>query len=150
MIFVIRLQYDHNCSKLPVQSDPAPAKQVKEFTFEVKKNVSEKNKGLAAKLMIMKMRKTATGPPGIPEELRFYCFVQHGSEPKKPFYSSTKWPIGKFIEFIFQKLSLDMKLIAKKKLFLEAETVVDSSLVCEELVKLHGLEPGTDLILKDI
>ena len=98
--------------------------------------------------MIMKMRKTATGPPGIPEELRFYCFVQHEAK-KMPFYSSTKWPIGKFIEFLFQKMSIDMKLIASKKLFLDTE-LVDSALVCEEFVTKHNLEHGTDLILKDI
>ncbi len=113
----------------------------------MKKDVSEKNKNLAAKLMVMKMRKTAVGPPGLPEELKFYCFVKYLGE-KRPFYSSIKWPIGKFIEFLYEKLLVSKSLISQKKLYLNG-SMVDSSLTCEELVNKFGLSPGVDMELLD-
>lgn len=145
---MIRLQHDHKCSHLP-KYEACEKKETKEFKFEVKQNVSEKNMKLAAKLTVMKMRKTAIGPPGLPEESKFYCFIQYESDEKRPFYSSLKWPVGKFIEFLFEKLSISKTLITKKKLFLNGE-MVDSSLTCEELVTKNSLNPGVVLILREI
>lgn len=123
-------------------------KEVKEFKFEMKQNVSAKNQSLAAKLIVMKLRKTASGPPGLPEESKFYCFVQYKMD-KQPFFSSLKWPIGKFIEFIFDKLKISKALITKKKLFLK-NRVVDSSLTCEEFISRESLSHGAVFELKEI
>ena len=148
------MQCDHKCSKLESQANEGnkATKEVKEFKFEMKQNVSQKNQSLAAKLLVMKLRKIASGPPGLPEESKFYCFVQYEANEKldkQPFFSSLKWPIGKFLEFIFDKFKISKSLITTKKLFHNNE-VVDSSLTCEEFIKIQSLNDGTIFDLKDI
>ena len=128
--------------------EPVARREQKEFKFEMKKDVSEKNQKLAAKLVVMKMRKTAVGPPGLPEELKFYCFVRYAEE-KRPFYCSLRWPVGKFVEFLLDKFGISQSLICQKKLFLNG-AVVDSSFTCEQFVGQFALSAGVDLELADL
>lgn len=142
-----RLQVDHNCTNLPkyIESEKKPAK---EFKFEMKQNVSEKNAGLAAKLILMKLKKSAVGPPGLPEELKFYCFINHLND-KKPFYFSMKWPVGRCIDFLFDKLCLNKSNLTTTKLWL-AETLVDSSLIVDEFMRVNSVNQGAVLDLKHL
>lgn len=146
-----RLQIDHNCSKLPdkSQSDNQKAKEKKEFNFEVKQNVSEKNMSLAAKVQMMKLKQTAVGPAGLPEESKFYCFVQYNNEQsaqtKKAFYFSIKWPVGKCNEFIKEKFKIETKRV---ELYLN-ENLIDTSSTVETLLKENKLQSnGPTLDLK--
>ena len=156
-----RLQIDHRCAKLP-SGDQQPTVKVAqpEFKFEMKKNVSEKNSQLAAKLIVMKLKQTAVGPPGLPEEDKFYCFVvnecyvisdskQGHQVDKKPFYFSTKWPVGRCVEFLFDKFKLNKADLIKTRLFLEGN-LVDSSLTIDQFVKLNSLGSAITLDLKAI
>ena len=147
-----RLQPDHQCVHLKQNvSNESGKKQQQEFHFEVKQNVSEKNAKLAAKLLVMKLRQTAQGPPGLPEESKLYCFIQYTADAliKKPFYFSTKWPVGRCIEFLFEKLNIHKSLLTKIKLFHE-DRLVDSSLTVEEFAKRNSLCHGVVLDLKNI
>jgi predicted nucleic acid binding AN1-type Zn finger protein len=151
-----RLQLDHECQPFKKQQDEAAAaseaakanKQTKEFKFELKQNVSEKNSALANKLIIMKLRQTAVGPAGLPELAKYYCFVQYNQN-KNPFFFSNKWPIGKCVEFVFDKLSIDKASLNKIKLFLN-EILVDYSLTVEKYVSDNSLNPGVIFDLKNV
>lgn len=136
-----RLQIDHKCSKLESNlTDLKPKEAKKEFKFEVKQNVSEKNASLAAKLTLMKLKQTAIGPPGLPEQSKYYCFIIQDSDQstKKPFYFSTKWPVGKCIEFLVDKLKIEKFKLNSLKLFLDSNHVPSSSTI-EELQKNNVL-----------
>ena len=149
-------EVDHKCHVFKKQQEEEQAKNLliqtkklesqKEFKFEMKTNVSEKNAPLAAKLLLMKLRQTAQGPAALPEELRFYCFIQYKNE-KKPFYMSVKWPMGKGVEFFFEKLNINLTSLGKIRLHLNDE-LVDTSLNVEEFVKNKSLSPGVVLELK--
>ncbi len=144
-----RLQIDHACSKLAKSCDDAAAKkEVKEFKFEMKQNVSEKNAGLAAKLILMKLKQAAVGPPGLPEEGKFYCFVNYGNQLKKPFFFSLKWPIGRCIDFLFDKLSINKANLTATKLWLDT-LQIDSSLTVEEFIKINNVKLAAILDLKN-
>ena len=143
-----RLQIDHACSKLATSSDLTPKKEVKEFKFEMKQNVSEKNAGLAAKLVLMKLKQAAIGPPGLPEEGKFYCFVNYSTQMKKPFFFSLKWPIGRCIDFLFDKLNINKENLTTTKLWLDS-IQIDSSLTVEEFIKKNNVNPATILDLKN-
>lgn len=109
----------------------------------MKQNVSEKNAALASKLTLMKLKQTAQGPPGLPEQSKYFCFIQPQFEQQQPsaksthpFFFSTKWPIGKCIEFLADKLALVGKFdLAKLKLFMNEEKMIESSFTVEELIK---------------
>jgi predicted nucleic acid binding AN1-type Zn finger protein len=151
-----RLVVDHNCTARsepikPSDSDlAAKNKKAKpeDMKFEVKTNVSEKNSQLAAKLTLMKLRQTAAGPPGLTEQFKYYCFVEYNGE-KKPFFFSTKWPVGKCVEFIFEKLKINMAELSKLKLF-SSDKQIDSSENVEDLIKKEVFTPGLMLSLKNI
>lgn len=143
-----RLQIDHLCANMPKPIETTK-KEVKEFKFEMKQNVSEKNAGLAAKLLVMKLRQTAIGPPGLPEESKFYFFINYLDQIKKPFYFSIKWPIGKCIDFLFDKFTINKSSLSTTKLWMDTMQV-DSSLTVEDFIKNFSLKPGTILDLKSI
>jgi hypothetical protein len=150
-----RLPVDHKCAvkNEPIKSESSFIDKSKElnkpeFKFEMKKNVSEKNTQLASKLVLMKLRQTAVGPPGLPELAKYYCFIDYNNE-KKPFFFSTKWPVGKCIEFIFDKLKISQSELNKLKLFLN-DNLIESSNNIEYLVKNNVLPaPGLTLFLKN-
>lgn len=151
-----RLQMDHKCDALKSLSktddETATKPKKEEFKFELKENVSEKNAPLAAKLALMKLRQTAVGPTGLPEQSKYYCFVQqdNSQSAKKPFFFFIKWPIGKCIEFLFEKLNMNKSNLLQYKLFLN-EKLVESSYTVEELIKNKTFEnPGVVLCLKCI
>lgn len=129
------------------------AQHRKEFNFEMKHKVKPKNLALNAKLMLMKLRQTAVGVKGLPEESRFYCYVdckldgKLGKIGKKPFFFNTKWPIGKCVEFLMEKMSIDERHLHDLKLFLE-DQLVDSSYLVDEMVAKASLTPGTLFELK--
>jgi predicted nucleic acid binding AN1-type Zn finger protein len=147
-----RLQVDHNCDKQPksqvVSKEPKP-----ELHFEVKTNVSDKNKALQTKLIIMKLKQTAVGPTGLPEESKYYCFVEDLTKEKatlkKGFFFSKKWPIGRGVEFIFKTLSINISNLSKFKLFYN-DCLVDYSLTFEEFTLKNSLEAGIIFQLKNI
>lgn len=143
-----RLQIDHVCSKLPKPIREVDKKQTnnKEFKFELKQNVSEKNAGLQAKLILMKLKKAAVGPAGLPEDSKYYCFVVY-LDAKKEFFFSMKWPIGRCIDFLFDKLNINKINLTKLKLWID-ETQIDSSLTVEEFIKLNSVNQGAVLVLK--
>ena len=151
-----RLVVDHNCtarSELlkPDSNNIDKNKTAKpaEFKFEMKQNVSDKNVQLAAKLLIMKLRQTAIGPPGLTEQFKYYCYVECNKE-KKPFYFSTKWPIGKCIEFVFEKLRISISELSKFKFYLE-DSLIESSNNIEDLIKKEVLaSPGLTLVIKNV
>jgi hypothetical protein len=124
------------------------AAKPEEVKFEVKQNVSEKNAALAAKLTLMKLRQTAVGPPGLTEQFKYYCFVSYSAE-KKPFFFSTKWPVGKCVEFVLEKFKISASELSKLKLYLN-DSLIESSDNVEDLVKREILQPGLLLVLKDI
>jgi len=146
-------EVDHKCQVFKKKQEEEQANNLliqtkklqsqKEFKFEMKQNVSEKNTALAAKLLQMKLKQTAQGPPGLPEELRYYCFILYLNE-KKPFYLSLKWPVGKCVEFLFEKLKIKA---TKLSLHLD-EKLVDNSLNVEEVVKNNSLNLGAIFELK--
>jgi hypothetical protein len=143
-----RLQTDHNCKALEEQKQnqqQQPQKQKQEFKFELKTNVSEKNANLANKLALMKLKQNAEGPPGLPEESRFYCFITTDSQTKKPFYLSKKWPIGRCIEFMQQKFSISSKNV-HLKLNTDSEGLNRSDIV-EDLVNKSVFTHGMNLYL---
>ena len=149
-----RVQIDHQCSKLVKNEIKKNVEKKNEFKFELKQNVSEKNSALAGKLLLMKMRQSAIGPPGLPEEAKFYFFVQYSKDndaikhiDKRAFYFSLKWPIGKCVEFLLNKYLIDLSNLGKIKLFLNDE-IIDSSIDVENFVKTNSLIPGTVLQLK--
>ncbi|CAF0895075.1 unnamed protein product [Brachionus calyciflorus] len=132
-----RLQIDHKCSKLQANLvDSKPKIEKQEFKFEVKQNVSEKNAPLAAKLTLMKLKQTAVGPPGLPDQSKYYCFIiQDGNvTSKKPFFFSSKWPVGKCIEFLIDKLKIEKSKQSDLKLYLDNNPIA-SSYTIEELQK---------------
>ena len=151
-----RLPVDHNCSARNEQIKPDNGVVPKEnqekkpeFKFELKQNVSEKNTQLANKLVLMKLRQTAQGPPGLPEQSKYYCFVEYKNE-KKPFYFSTKWPIGKCMEFLFDKFKINITEIGKFRLYLN-DTLIEPSNNVEELVQKNLLSaPGLTLSLRNL
>ncbi len=114
----------------------------------MKQNVSEKNAGLAAKLILMKLKQAAVGPPGLPEEGKFYCFVNYGNQLKKPFFFSLKWPIGHCIDFLFDNLSINKANLTATKLWLDT-LQIDSSLTVEEFIKINNVKPAAILDLKN-
>jgi hypothetical protein len=163
-----RLPVDHSCAaklklddeveKQAVQKEEQKQSQKKEFKFEMKQNVSEKNASLANKLVLMKLRQTAQGPPGIPEESKFYCFIQYNSSllakskstnsaTKSPFYLNLKWPVGKCVEFIVEKINLNKANLLKMKLFIN-ENQIDSSLILDKFIKDNSVNQGSILDLK--
>jgi hypothetical protein len=156
-----RFQVDHKCIHLQNQSetkdDDSTKQQKKEFKFELKQNVSAKNAPLAAKLALMKLKQTAIGPPGLPEESKFYCFVQYDPKVfeintseevvKKGVYFSNKWPIGRCIEFLVDKLKLSKSKAGNTRLYLE-DYCLDNSLFLERLVKDNSLIAGQYFDLK--
>ena len=116
----------------------------------MKQNVSEKNASLASKLLIMKLKQTAVGPPGLTEELKYFFYVQHGTT-KKPFYFSTKWPMGKCIEFVLEKLSMAKSSSVRMRLFNASNEPIDSSMTLEDVIgKTSLVTPGMTLTLKEI
>ncbi|RNA33684.1 AN1-type zinc finger 1 [Brachionus plicatilis] len=136
-----RLQIDHKCPKLDSNLvDLRPKEAKKEFKFEMKQNVSEKNASLAAKLTLMKLKQTAVGPPGLPELSKYFCFIiQDGEQSsKKPFFFSIKWPVGKCIDFLIEKLKIQKSKQNNLKLFLDSSHVPSSSTI-EELQKNNVL-----------
>ena len=149
-------EVDHKCHVFKKKQEEEQANNLliqtkklqsqKEFKFEIKQNVSEKNSALAAKLLQMKLKQTAQGPPGLPEELRYYCFISYQSD-KKPFYLSLKWPVGKSVEFLFEKLKINETNLGKIRLYLN-DILVDTSLNVEELVKKNSLNLGEIFELK--
>lgn len=124
---------------------PAP----KEFKFEMKQNVSEKNSALASKLALMKLKQTAQGPPGLTEQFKYFCFVVAKST-SHPFFFSTKWPLGKCVEFVETKLG--MASSGANRFFLGDDQMLDSSSIVEELMKNGGplSSMGLTLHLKSI
>jgi hypothetical protein len=156
-----RFQVDHKCTQLKDESetehDDSSKQPIKEFKFELKQNVSAKNAPLAAKLALMKLKQTAIGPPGLPEESKFYCFVQYDPKVfeissnefivKKGVYFSNKWPIGRCIEFLVDKLKLNKSNVGNTRLFLE-DHCLDNSLCLEKLVKNNSLIAGQYFNLK--
>ena len=163
-----RLPVDHKCSvkqklddeieKQAVLKEEQKQAQKKEFKFEMKQNVSEKNAALANKLALMKLRQTAQGPPGLPEDSKFYCFIHYDSSllskptstktiNKSPFYFSLKWPVGKCIEFIVDKINLNKSNLLKMKLF-NNEIQIDSSLLLEKFMNDYFVNQGSVLDLK--
>jgi hypothetical protein len=78
----------------------------------------------------MKLKQTAKGPPGLNEESKYYCFVYTDSS--NPFFFSTKWPLGKCIEFAQSKINQPMS--SNVRLFLN-DKQLESSWTVEELVK---------------
>lgn len=143
-----RLQIDHTCSKLESNlTNLKPKSTKKEFNFELKQNVSEKNMPLAAKLNLMKLKQSAVGPPGLPEQSKFFCFVIQNSieSVKKPFFFSNKWPIGKCIEFLAEKLKIEKSKQNNMQIFLDSNHVPSSSTV-EELQK-NNIFPNHGLVL---
>lgn len=120
----------------------------------MKQNVSEKNAALASKLALMKLKQTAQGPPGLPEQSKYFCFVvlqnpSNSETSTHPFFFYTKWPLGKCIEFIDSKLNLSSKFDLKTfRLFLN-DVVLESSFIVDELVKKGTLgNQGLTLCLK--
>jgi predicted nucleic acid binding AN1-type Zn finger protein len=150
-------EVDHKCQvfKKAQEAEQANNQRIKnqkmdaqkEFKFEMKTKVSDKNQALASKLLLMKLRQTAHGPTGLPEEFRCYCFVRYQQVEKKPFYLNTKWPVGKCVEFLFEKLSINLTSLGKIRLYLDEE-LVDTSLMVEEFIKMKGLSPGVVFDLK--
>jgi hypothetical protein len=148
---------DENARKSQLKDEQKQA-QKKDFKFEMKQNVSEKNAALAAKLTLMKLRQTAMGPPGLPEESKFYCFVQYESSlsnssgtasclNKSPCYLNMKWPVGKCVEFLIEKLNLNKANLLKLKLFVN-DNLIDSSFNLDKYVKENSLNQGSLLDLK--
>lgn len=128
-----RLQIDHECKfDSALSANQAKTGQrSNEFKFELKTNVSEKNTNLAAKLVLMKLKQTADGPPGLPEEAKFYCFIEYQNI-KKPFFLSNKWPIGRCEEFLCQKLNIKQK--NDLSLRLENNDFINKSSIVQELL----------------
>lgn len=143
-----RLQLDHQCKELPVQESKKEAPKAKqiEFNFEIKKNVSEKNTALQSKLILMKMKQTAQGPTGLPDQYRFYAFI-HYANSKKPFYLSIEWPIGRCIEFLASKLNISSSNGLKLKLKKDEIDQIDTSLSLKDLIEQKSLPHGADLYL---
>ncbi len=63
---------------------------------------------------------------------------------KLEFYLSLKWPVGKCVEFLFEKLKIKA---TKLSLHLD-EKLVDNSLNVEEVVKNNSLNLGAVFELK--
>jgi AN1-type zinc finger protein 1 len=143
-----RLQIDHKCNELPKYELTKQEKKTTkvEFNFDIKKNVSEKNTALQSKLILMKMKQTAHGPPGLPDKYRFYTFI-HYENAKKPFYLSTEWPIGRCIEFLASKLNITPSIGLKLKLQKDELSSIDTSLMLKDLLEEKALVHGTDLYL---
>lgn len=158
-----RLQVDHKCPQLATASDKDASthfkhnfifnillnnifvvegvkKQApKEFKFEMKQNVSEKNSALATKLALMKLKQTAQGPPGLPEQSKYFCFVvvvNEAASSTHSFFFSTKWPLGKCIEFVESKLNLAKSNNIRR--FYLNDQMLDSSSIVDELIKNNG------------
>lgn len=166
-----RLPIDHNCvakqklddetEKRALLAEEKRDAQKKEFKFEMKEKVNEKNAALAAKLTLMKLRQTAQGPPGLPELNKFYCFVQCNSSDaaaifndgkpiatnKWPIFFNLKWPVGKCVEFLVEKFNLNKSNLLKLKLFVN-ESLIDSSLILEKFIKDNSVDQGSTLELK--
>lgn len=101
----------------------------------MKQNVSEKNSSLASKLALMKLKQTAQGPPGLPEQAKYFCFVVVQGV-SHSFFFSTKWPLGKCIEFVESKLNL--KIGTGTHRFFLNEQLIESSGIVDELMKNGG------------
>jgi AN1-type zinc finger protein 1 len=137
-----RLPIDHDCSSISGKSNENKESKtstgLNEFKFEMKQNVSDKNAPLASKLALMKLKQTAIGISGLPKELKFYCYVKY-LKPNdtqielKPFYFSLKWPFGKCLEFVVDKLKIKDKQTAYQLYFNNA--IIDLSLTVEDFVK---------------
>jgi predicted nucleic acid binding AN1-type Zn finger protein len=142
-----RLQLDHKCKFIDSSNSDNQSKKPKlnEFKFELKTDVSEKNTNLASKLVIMKLKQTAVGPPGLPEESKFYCFIDYKNS-KKPFFLSNKWPVGRSQEFISQKLNIKPSN-NEYSLRFENGDLIDKSLIIQELVDKQMLKQAAILKL---
>ena len=138
-----RLKVDHDCkSNKDSNTENQPKiKKLNEFKFELKTNVSEKNANLAAKLVLMKLRQTADGPPGLPEESKLYCFIKCNNDTKKPFYFSTKWPIGRCVEFLCTKFNVKTQNKAPSLCF-ETQEIIDTSFIVQELIDKNLFNHG--------
>jgi hypothetical protein len=141
-----RLQATHDCLAVAktMNTNGSHQKPKQEFKFEMKTNVSEKNTSLANKLVLMKLKQNADGPPGLPDEARFYCFILLGTE-KKPFYLSKKWPVGRCIEFIQKKNSIEQ---SKAHLKTDSgDVLLAKSDLVEDLLNQKILNHGMTLFL---
>lgn len=155
-----RLQCDHKCAaKLEEErlKEEALAKRrvaPKEFKFEMKQNVSDKNAALAAKVLLMKLKQSAQGPPGLTDDLKYFCYVEYAANDagptKKPFFFSTKWPVGRCIEFVLEKLGAPKASSTKLRLFVDEEVYIDSSKLLGDFIKESSLPPGLTLGLKPV
>jgi len=115
------------------EEQPKPAQ--KEFKFEMKQNVSEKNTALASKLALMKLKQTAQGPPGLTEQFKYFCSIrltEQTGPTTHPFFFSTKWPLGKCLEFVESKLNLASSQAFR---FFVDELQLDLSSTVEDLIK---------------
>ena len=160
-----RLQCDHKCAKKleedRMKEEALANRRVapKEFKFEMKQNVSDKNAALAAKVLLMKLKQSAQGPPGLTDDLKYFCYVEYLNEvidtkapnvgvTKKPFFFSTKWPVGRCIEFVLDKLGASKSSSTKLRLFVEEDVYIDSSKLLGDFIKESSLPQGVTLGLK--
>ena len=106
-----RLPEDHNCVKLPIKAKSTTATKHLTSPFEIrsqKKLKTLKSQKMAAKVALMKLKLHSKGDNGIPTSERLYFSVHPvilNSTPL-PIFVSSKWTVGKAIDFMANKLKL--------------------------------------------
>ncbi|KAL3858582.1 hypothetical protein ACJMK2_008855 [Sinanodonta woodiana] len=163
-----RHQQDHTCSKLVEERNAESSEQVTSRTAEhvkhiiaskpamVRKPKGAKSNKTAARLSLMKMKMSAVGEKGIPEEEKVHLCIYLPQENEKKeivMYFSKVWSVGHVVDCIADKVGLrnDNNLQHSKKLRLftsDNGNLLPTEQTLENLVQEDILFSGSSVILK--
>ncbi|XP_057652423.1 AN1-type zinc finger protein 1-like [Diorhabda carinulata] len=127
-------------------------KQLDKNLYELKKN--PKNRDIAKKVLLMKIKNKATGLTTVPMLNRVYFNVTY-AENSLPIFVSNQWSLGRAIDAIAQEMKLrndnNKATDTKLRLFKEqgnASISSDLSITIKELIDHHVLFDGDSLLIK--
>ena len=104
-----RLPEDHACSALPPKRlENLPVFQPKPVELKSRKVKSIKASKMAAKLALMKLKLHSKGDQGLPDNERVYfsVYVQNLQSIPQSLFVSSKWTIGKALDYMCHHLKL--------------------------------------------
>ena len=152
-----RIPEDHQCSKLISRKDHKPSIAVQKQPVDVrqpKKFKSAKSQKMAAKVALMKLKLHSNGDKGLPDSERLYFAVHalSAKSPPKPLFVSSKWTVGKAIDFMSHELKLpntNHKASSKKLRFCSAVTgeVIAADMLLQTVVEKELLFSGSSVVI---
>ncbi|CAD5117182.1 DgyrCDS5981 [Dimorphilus gyrociliatus] len=155
--FKHRNPLDHKCAVEESTSKRTPELKIQKQPPQVKNTnfKSAKQRNLAAKVALMKIKMSAIGNKSIPQEDRFFLNIilpessQHSS---KPFYFTKHWTIGRMIDYVASEVKLENennKSGSSKKLCVFDGFDSEKKYPAEvELSNISDLPSGSTLIFK--